>query len=152
MALSDIVTAVGARLAQRGVTAEVAYGGHHTREHGAPPRVVFVPRSESAGPAEGLGGNPRRLFTRVVQVDVHVWAVDADAAEALHNSVAAAIYAEAHGAFAFLGAEWPELNDDWASLGTLIIARYSLKVPVTDPPHQTVVVETTTQSVTLASS
>ncbi len=118
-----------------------------------PPRIVWVPLSESYGPAVGQGANgvsnPRPVATRQSAFEMHLWAADAtqtgqanqdaldlDACESLLNAFMWALYSVAHGSMDFLGTgRWSRGNVDGQilSLGVAYVLPVTFKIPVTRP-------------------
>jgi hypothetical protein len=159
VSLKQITDAVTAQLAADGVTVTVEFGGENVYRHDAPPRLVWVPKSgQGAAPAPS-GGSPRAIRTRVVTVEAHVWGASTDpnatsgdhfaAAEALLNSIAAAVHRVAVGSYEFVGETWPELNDQLLALGRVVVATFVFRIPVTAPPVATATPTAATLTATL---
>jgi hypothetical protein len=115
-----------------------------------PPRIVFVPRTASYDapdphrmPASGPV-NQRALYTRVIQVEAHIWQKgtpnadppdDLDATEQLLNEFLAAGKRMAWGAFEPQGDAW-ELDDEpVVDLGRSVLLTFQLRVPVMEPSN-----------------
>lgn len=64
-------------------TVPVRYWRRYLSGEDAPPRIVVVGRRDKYGPPTTVGGNPAAMAHRMAGIEVHVWAADADAVEAL---------------------------------------------------------------------
>jgi hypothetical protein len=91
--LSDIISAVLSELnSSRTPKLDQLIGEKHIQAHGRPPRLVWVPTSDSFEPPIKASDNPRALRTRVCGVDCHVWGADLGVAELLVNDVCVAVH------------------------------------------------------------
>lgn len=143
--IREFVEAVTAVLVARSVTATVHLGGEHIFEQESPPRIVWVPiggasTSQRTG-AAGSSSNPRTLRVRQLRLDAHCWGADFDSAESLLNEVVSAVHSvRGPTGWQFTGEEWPETNAEVIALGRVVIAQFTLDIPVTDQPKTTVTI------------
>lgn len=140
----------------------------------APPRVVWVPLQETAGPPIGQGSdgvsNPRTVATRQSEFALHLWAasdiqtgqsdqqaLDLDACELLLNALMWAIYSVSHGSpsLAFSGTgRWAKSNVDGQNLtlGVAYILPVTIWIPVTRPLETTATVTEIPATIALPNS
>ncbi len=161
--LNSIFAAVTERLASLADYSDAAdwcsLGSVENPAANIPPRIVWVPLSESFGPAVGQGGdgvkNPRPVATRQSNIECHLWAAanvqtgspdqiaeDLDACEALINAFAWALYSRLHGSPAalFVGTgRWTRGNvlGQNLTLGVGYILPFTVNIPITRPPEAT---------------
>lgn len=147
--LADIYTAVSASAYLVGI--EQRLGAEFLDEKSAPPRMVWVPVSDSFVAGDnGKRGTTDRLLrsvgTRVARVRVRIYAKasvdtatdDIRAVETMLRSLITAISSEAHGDFAVEGGEW--VSADGAEL--LEYGRaYDLTVSFNIPMYRNPVVD-----------
>lgn len=148
--LSDVITAVRARLVAAGVSTPLLLGRTHLKRHGdGGDRLVIIPSDDSYGAGatqdfNGPGPGPRNkpLITRMAGAEVHVWGTAADfkAANADLDAVAAAelllhafvreLRNECRGQWKAVSGRW---NNDIADLvyGAEYILQITVDVPVT---------------------
>lgn len=122
-------------------------GEEWIRREEAPPRVVWIPRSETYRMPEGQGGDetgePRPLRTRVVSVEAHLWAasIDSDGAETsaganltaietLLNGTVQAISKHAWGSFEGSTGQWVFADGANIKLGVVYVFAFELRIPV----------------------
>jgi hypothetical protein len=161
--INSIFAAVTARLASLADYSDAAdwcsVGAVDNPAANVPPRIVWVPVSESFGPAIGQGGdgvkNPRPIGTRQSSIECHLWAaaevqsgqpdqiaLDMDACEALLNAFAWALYSRLHGSPAALlvgTGRWTRGNvlGQNLTLGIGYILPFTVNIPITRPPEAT---------------
>lgn len=139
MSLSTIFAAINTSLATQfsGITTRV--GADQLRIEDGPPRVVWVPTSETFGPSETTGDSflpgatkqPAPLFTRIVTVEAHIWAASPDAVEALITGVVQATYGITFGSFDLQGGQWQLANNEELHFGAGYVMNMIIKIPVT---------------------
>ena len=131
-AFQTIIDEITARLVAAGkISADkVKVGGKYLFAHSAPPRIVWLPISESSGPPVKGGRIPRSLWTRNIAVEVHAWGEDTDAASQLLNDLVVAAHEVLVDTYEFTGAEWPSLNDEHSRHGAVVIVRLTIQIPV----------------------
>jgi hypothetical protein len=118
--------------------------GDTTRANQAPPRIIYVPRSERITGPEGQGGdgvlNPRPLWTRHVGMEIHFWGADFAATEMLLNVFTQSVHDLLWGAYAMQSGTWDVAPDTINKLGIVYILQMMWKIPITRAPDTTAVV------------
>lgn len=142
MSLLAVLNDVSARL-DPAVTVHV--GAEWIRQEEAPPRVVWVPKSESYGPPTPQGGdgitNPAPLWTRRSVVECHLWANDFDAAEALLQAVVRSLHLSlTHHSYQVTSGEWIPSDGTTVNLGVVYVLTLEIMIPITRAPDTTTVV------------
>ena len=142
MALSQIFDYVNGKLGEAvpGLTTGKT-GSDIFAAGAAPPRVVWVPTSEGFDHKTAQGGddvsNPRHLCNRVVLVEVHLWAADDDAVEALLNIVVSNVHDALGGpGYEPAGGDWLA-TDALGKSGSAYVLHLQIFVPVTHTPDLT---------------
>jgi hypothetical protein len=158
MALADIISAVNTDLnTGRPVQVTVAVGERFLQEYASPPRVVWIPSSDSFVAPMKMGRSPRALWDRKPGVAVHVWAAgavqanaalqsvaDLAATEGLVNDLVASIHRvvkAAHGFYELSGAEWITAGQVEAR-GLACVLSLSFLVPVVEATSTTATILT----------
>lgn len=85
-----------------------AFGLAEAARGAAPPRVAFIPIDGKTRMPRTAGGDPIPLWNRRTSVDIHVWAVDA---EALASRVIVALFEQRQGAYTIEGERWDTSGD-----------------------------------------
>jgi hypothetical protein len=135
-ALTSIFAAVNALL-PTGTYHDV--GADKIRAQGSWPRVIWVPGTEDFGPALGQGGDgtgtPPPIWTRMANVEIHIWGQTLDTTEALVQKVIQAIHANCWGAYQLQGGQW--VGDTGASdiTGAVYVLSAMFLIPVTRAPE-----------------
>jgi hypothetical protein len=117
MGLLDIFAAVQARLGENlralslsGQMPKFVVGEVSKALEGDYPRIVWMPTTESIGPADAQGGdgvaNPRPLWKRTVRVEVGIWGKDIPGCEDLANHLVAAMHDVGWGWDGVTNASW----------------------------------------------
>lgn len=125
----------------------------HLNEAAVPPRIVWVPLSESFGAPQGQGGDgvssPRPVATRISAMEMHLWAAadpqtgsvaqndaDQDACELLLNAFMWAVHSVTHGSYQW-GSQgrWSRANVEGQilTLGVAYILPVMFYIPVVRP-------------------
>ncbi len=172
--VGDIIAAVVARLnANRGVDptkkpGDAGYikpipsyiGEMYVNQNDSPPRLVWIPTTDSFGPPVRIGQTPRALRGRVAGLDCAVWGpidqpspadplADLTGTEELLRQVVVALHQEMRARFGdgetldISGAEWLQPGQI-TNRGMVCLLRLALKVPVLVDAPTTGVVETIT--------
>ncbi len=109
---------------------------------GAPPQIVWVPRSGPVTGRTAMGGDgvgqPRSLYDRNLSVDCYVWSIqaaDSDpkqhlaATEALCQHLVAAMYESSFGAIKVERESWDTSAQESGKAGALCILTVTVKFP-----------------------
>lgn len=124
------------------------FGAETVFVQGAPPRIIYVPRTERiVGPGQLGGdgiGNPRPLWTRAVEVEVHIWGKDFTATEGLLNTFVRALHAVGwgDGVYKLTGGNWDLGGKSQTTLGIVYVLNMTWFVPITRALDTTVVLGT----------
>jgi hypothetical protein len=129
MALLDVFTAVGGALG----SIPSLFGEENLAEHGAPPRVVWVPTADKFGPPTQRGsvvGDARALHTNRAAVAVHCWGADTASALALRDQFIVALRGQ-------IGPNYELQDGGWAGQammtnGRVYILSLTLNIPIVD--------------------
>ncbi len=110
-----------------------ALGRRELSAPASPPRVVWVPIAATVEPPQkhDFPGRARSVLTRALSLEVHVWGVDVDQADAVLAGVIAAAHRRWSGRWAYLGERWqsdPAVTD----LGEEIVATIAFECAVLD--------------------
>jgi hypothetical protein len=141
--LTNILTVIEDEIRAVEPGATFLTGHKHLTAHGKPPRVVWVRRASTFGPAQRGSANPRNLRTHLAVVEAHCWA-DAGAdgsdtpTEVLMHNVVAAAYRAAHGCFEVLQAEWDP--PEWCTRGAACVVTVQFHIPIQDQILPTAVI------------
>lgn len=164
LSIPEIVAAVAADFAARGITAEVLFGSWKPQLHNGANRVILgladfasAPPGPPNAPGVPFVDTPndtrgaRSLFTRVQSVKVWVHAKppadekDAKRSEKAQEATAkllhatlAAMYRYAHGSFGWGGGQWPSPEKQEFLYGSLATFVAQFHIPVLDDEHQAV--------------
>jgi len=142
MSIAAIATAINAK-----ITAALApeppptfgMGMDDLFKEEAPPRIVYVPGTEKIGPPQARGGDgvksPRALFSREVQVAVHLWGADVSATEELLVMMTRAFQAEMFGSYAMRSGVWNPEGSTSNKAGELLVVQMIWGIPITDAPE-----------------
>lgn len=127
--------AMKALLEQAGVTAPMFLGARHLLEHGAPPRIVWVPTQDTIGAPLYIGTHPVRLFDSQLGIAVHCWGETFDEAIALRDAFVRASRLLQGAAFEITGGGFYNPNDDgWIKLGEVYALSCSVPLPIFEEP------------------
>lgn len=143
--ISDIVAAVMADLnTGRAPPLKTLIGERHLAGADTYPRLVWVPTTDSFGPPENGGYNPRPLATNLAGFAVHCWDADHDAARALMHAVMAALHRKAS-AYSYkpVAAMWLTAGE-LQQAGDTVVLDITLKLPVVDRTTATTMLNTIT--------
>lgn len=139
MSLQTIFDDLLALLTSAGVTAPMHLGARHLVELAAPPRIVWVPTTDTIGAPKNLGMNPRHLFTSDLGIAVHCWGESFDAALELRDAFVRAARRYAHALFTISGGGfYNPAEDAWIKLGEVYVLQCSFPLPITDSPASAV--------------
>lgn len=120
------------------------FGAETVFVQGAPPRIIYVPRSERiTGPAgQGLDGtsDPRPLWTREVSVEVHIWGKDFADAEGLLNTLVRALHTIGWGSYRLDSGSWDLGGKSQTTLGIVYVLNMTWLIPITRAPDTFAVV------------
>ncbi len=110
-----------------------AYGGKHLWDKTDCPRVVWERLPASFGdPPATITTNPRQLWTKVVQIALHVWGSDEDACDQMVDNEIAAIDKFLHGSYRPTKLEHGAANEAWLSKGHAQILTIAIDFKVLD--------------------
>jgi hypothetical protein len=163
MALSDIFNLVAAQLPPTFGTNSVplvsAYEPKFLWKQGTPCRAVWVPTHDTyeapdplfpgfttqgpTPPADRFRGiEPRCIYTRVVNADVHLWGSSYDETEALIETFLATMWAgnkaSLWGAFEVPGGHWLSTDGrEISQLGVVYVLQLSFRTPIRLPAKAT---------------
>lgn len=141
MSLAAVFTQANTFLATKVTGIVTATGADQLRTEGAPPRVIWVPTQEDFGPSEQIGdsgtfgtngtaGLQDVLYTRMVQVEAHIWGASVAATESLVTTVTQSLWNYAWGSMNLLSGQWMNLDGEALHMGTLYVLTFSLNIPV----------------------
>lgn len=141
--LASFVEAFTTELAQEDVA--VLIGGAALQQHGAPPRVVFVPQGDTFAQPIRVGGTPRALYTRSIGFGIHVWGIDFPTTEQLLVDVVVAMRRLAGGPSLTLGnAVWIGQDGELVTHGDAVeLQGCALQIPVFDRTPTTAEIQST---------
>lgn len=168
--LSSLVTEVLTYLTPLWPGLQAYIGEEHAAKHNSPPRLIFIPTSDTFSGAKLQKVEPRPVRTRVANVSVHVWArhdgplrtpiaaplplsatdaglADLEATERLLNDLVAGIHQAAYGNYQAVGCRW--VVPATGQLGRACIFDFTLEIPVTVQELQTVIAQITPETVIL---
>jgi hypothetical protein len=127
--LTTVLTALGAPVP------EYLVGAQELANQTTPPRIIWVPTTETIQGPHAQGGdgvrNPRPLRTRHAQVQAHIWGADIPACEALAGHLVAAIHDVCHGVHDEISADWTVGQTAVARLGWLYVLAWEVQIPFT---------------------
>lgn len=131
--LAGLQVGVGKHLGAKWVSS------HETR----PPRIVWVPVRETFGPADGPGGRPRQLRSRLCCLEAHLWEADVAGVEQLLHNLVIAIHRSTVGSYKLTGGKWSsEDGGAWQAKGAAYVLSLDLAFAITDVPLQTATIVT----------
>ncbi len=126
-------------------------GEKHKAENGVPPRIVWVPVSESFGPAKKIGGNPRAVRTRLATVECEVWGADLATTEQMINDIIFAAHtALGHGWYEVQSGRW-KTEGELRALGYECALTWTFEIPVVGTAATATTPETYTTTTTIDS-
>jgi hypothetical protein len=140
MGLIDVFTAVQAQatttITALGQTVPVfEVGADRAMVEGAPPRVAWVPATETIRGPHAQGGdgvkNPRPLRTRHAMVQAHIWGATIPATEILAGHIVAAIHDVCHGIHDEIRGDWTVNQASTTRLGWLYVLDWEVQIPFT---------------------
>jgi hypothetical protein len=146
--LADVITAILAELNRnRSPRFEELIGERHIHAHGKPPRLVWVPTTDSFEPPVKVTDNPRALRTRVCGVECHAWGANLRAAELIVNDVCVAVHRVAkrrtdpvcYGYYELRGLEWVTAGE-FLNEGVVGVLRLEFRLDVADALSPTALV------------
>lgn len=89
---SVLYTAIISELAAINAYVVPLVGEKHVRLHDPPPRMIFIPRTDTPGPPEGPGGNPRPLFTVLEESELVIHGETTDHVEGMRDQFMIALH------------------------------------------------------------
>lgn len=120
MNLSDVISAVMADFnLGRSKPLRVLFGEKHLEEHDNPPRVVWMPQSDSFKPTQFVGGTPRPLWDLVATYSIHVWGSDIDGTRQLELDLVASLHRVMHLGDPLRSLRFEPLGAVWHNVGEL---------------------------------
>lgn len=135
MSLQETFSDLSMLLIGAGITAPMYLGARHLVELAAPPRIVWVPTTDTIGSPKNLGMNPRHLYTSELGVAVHCWGDSFDTALELRDAFVRAARRYAHALFVIAGGGfYNPAEDAWIKLGEVYVLQCSFPLPITDAP------------------
>jgi hypothetical protein len=118
--LSDAISAVMADFnVGRSKPLRVLMGEKHLGEQDKPPRVIWMPQSDSFKPTKLAGGTPRPLWDLVTTYSIHIWGPDIDGARQLEMDLVASLHRVMHSADALRSLRFEPLGAVWHNIGEL---------------------------------
>lgn len=146
MALADFIGDVVAHLnTGRDEPIPSYLGEKYKAQNDAPPRLVWVPTSDTFGPAVRIGANPKSVANRVAGVECRIWGATLADTEALLNDVLVAARRMGGGLLEMRGGEW-QTEGELANEGFLYVMSLAVQIPVTEPAAVAITPETYTTS------
>ena len=126
-------------------------GEKYIAQHDTPPRLVWLPTSDSFGPPVQVGANPKSYATRVAGVDCAVWGEDLAKTETMINDLIVALHREcvSRGNYELRGAEWVTAGE-LTNNGIVYLLRLAIYIPIVGTPAIPVRPKTEMTSVHLA--
>lgn len=120
MTISDAISEVMADFnVGRSRPLRVLIGERHFDEHGTPPRIIWLPTSDSFKPTRLAGGTPRPLWDLVATYSIHVWGPDIDGARQLEMDLVASLHRVMHLGDAAVSLRFEPLGATWHNAGEL---------------------------------
>jgi len=104
-------------------------GAQNVAAQDTPPRVVWVPTSDSYTGARLQRTEPRPVKTRNAGLSVHCWAGDLAATAELVNDVVAALHQTAWGNYQIKSGTWVEAA--LAAKGMAYVIELTIEIPIT---------------------
>ena len=110
-------------------------GEKYIAQHDTPPRLVWIPTTDSFGPPVKVGANPRSYATRVAGVDCAVWGEDLGKTEEMGNDLIVALHrvCVSRGNYELRGAEWVTAGE-FLNNGIVYLLRLAFEIPIVDRP------------------
>lgn len=114
-----------------------------TYEHGTPPRIVWVPTTDTWEAAQPVEPGYRSIKTRVAVVEAHCWGANYGQAEAMLHNLVSALHKYFPCVHSIQSAKWLQLaKDPQMGMGWVVILPISFEIPVLDVPVDTAVFST----------
>jgi hypothetical protein len=137
-------------LRQRIPGVDIHLGQKATKEHGKPPRVVWVPSDDTYGPRNDQGFNPAGVATRFAGVSAHIWGKTLQDTETMLHTVYYTVYQNLLGSIqggvgGFRG-HWvteEERVAGWTRLGDLYVLSFAVAIPVCAPALESTTIDGT---------
>lgn len=128
--LADIIDVTMATLnARRADELPVLIGEKHVFANGAPPRIVWVPGTDSFTAPEKRSHTQPSILTRAAGVSCHVWGKTLADTEQLLNDLLLAVKDATRGDFEVQGAEWLT-EGEFCSSGAACLLQLVFRMPV----------------------
>ena len=136
MALAKIIeTVVAAFNDGRTPPVQSFIGEKYIAQNDTPPRLVWIPTTDTFGPPVKVGANPKAYATRVAGVDCAVWGEDLGKTEQMVNDLIVALHREclSRGNYELRGAEWITAGE-LTNNGIVYLLRLAIDIPIVGPP------------------
>ena len=110
-------------------------GEKYVAQNDTPPRLVWIPSTDSFGPPVQVGANPKSYATRVAGVDCAVWGEDLGRTEEMVNDLIVALHREcmSRGNYELRGAEWITAGE-LTNNGIVYLLRLAIFIPIVGAP------------------
>jgi len=105
----------------------------------SPPRVTWVPTSDTFGPPRKVGANGtvRHLFTCNASVRIHIWGESVSQVEALREAILASLHLSAAGSMSIGSGMW-DAEQGQTNLGESYVFTVTFQVPQREAAASTV--------------
>jgi hypothetical protein len=125
-------------------------GEKYIAQNDTPPRLVWIPTSDTFNPPVFVGANPKCYATRVAGVDCAVWGGKVAEAEEMANDLIVAIHEQcrSRGNYELRGAEWITAGE-FMNNGVVYLLHLAFEIPVVGRPATVTRPETETQFVAI---
>jgi hypothetical protein len=148
MALHEIIHAVVKAFNDTGPLRIPSFVGEkYIAQNDTPPRLVWIPTTDSFGPPVQVGANPKSYATRVAGVDCAVWGEDLAKTEEMANDLIVAIHQQckSRGNYEVRGAEWVTAGE-LTNNGIVYLLHLAIDIPIVGRPAIPVRPQTETSS------
>ena len=110
-------------------------GEKYIAQNDRPPRLVWIPTTDSFGPPVQVGANPKSYATRVAGVDCAVWGEDLAKTEDMANDLIVAIHQQckSRGNYEVRGAEWVTAGE-LTNNGIVYLLHLAIDIPIVGKP------------------
>jgi len=122
-------------------------GEKYIAQNDTPPRLVWIPTTDSFGPPVQVGANPKSYATRAAGVDCAVWGEDLAKTEEMANDLIVAIHQQckSRGNYDVRGAEWVTAGE-LTNNGIVYLLHLAIDIPIVGKPAIPVRPQTETSS------
>lgn len=111
-----------------------------TYEHGCPPRIAWVPTTDTWDTAQPVEPGYRSVKTRNATIEAHLWGANYDQAEAMLHNLVSALHKHFPCVHSIQPAKWLQLaKDPQMGMGWVVVLPIVFEIPVLDVPVDTTV-------------